>query len=131
MDIRTEDLPALTLKRANATVEIDNEKDAERRWRLEWEFLRDVLGEDAVAEQTGSEEFEEVDLSAIDALYIGVVNAYARPALEARNRQLQEQLSAFDSLDMSKLGQLVSAMQEINAGPAKTPRSRQGFARVK
>ena len=88
------ELPKLTLALSERMDAISATKANAERYRLQLEFVRDVCGDDFAAKALDGEDVEDIDLVALNVVYIGIVNAYSAPAIKAQMSALIEQTKA-------------------------------------
>lgn len=125
------ELPKLTLALSDRMDEIQAETVNAKRYALQLDFLRDVLGSEYVEAELDGTGVDDVDLVSLNILYTAIVNAYTLPVqqaqLEAARKQLQQVQPMLQSVDQ------MARMQQLATGNAVTsaPRSRQGFRNVK
>lgn len=109
---------SLSKKRQKAVNEGTNNEAA---WRARYDFLKDAV-EDDLDELLDGKKFDEIDLVALDALFLNVCQEYDRPINEAIQDTIRAELSALESFDDEKINSMLSAAQEMN---------RQGFKNVR
>lgn len=125
------ELPKLTLAMSDRMDEIQAETVNAKRYALQLDFLRDVLGSEYVEAELDGTGVDDVDLVSLNILYTAIVNAYTLPVqqaqLEAARKQLQQVQPMLASVDQ------MAMMQQLATGSAATSatRSRQGFRNVK
>lgn len=125
------ELPKLTLALSDRMDEIQAETVNAKRYALQLDFLRDVLGSEYVEAELDGTGVDDVDLVSLNILYTAIVNAYTLPVqqaqLEAARKQLQQVQPMLASVDQ------MARMQQLATGNAATgaTRSRQGFRNVK
>lgn len=125
------ELPKLTLALSDRMDEIQAETVNAKRYALQLDFLRDVLGSEYVEAELDGTGVDDVDLVSLNILYTAIVNAYTLPVqqaqLEAARKQLQQVQPMLQSVDQ------MARMQQLATGNAATSatRSRQGFRYVK
>lgn len=125
------ELPKLTLALSDRMDEIQAETVNAKRYALQLDFLRDVLGSEYVEAELDGTGVDDVDLVSLNILYTAIVNAYTLPVqqaqLEAARKQLQQVQPMLQSVDQ------MARMQQLATGNAVTSatRSRQGFRNVK
>lgn len=125
------ELPKLTLALSDRMDEIQAETVNAKRYALQLDFLRDVLGSEYVEAELDGTGVDDVDLVSLNILYTAIVNAYTLPVqqaqLEAARKQLQQVQPMLQSVDQ------MARMQQLATGNAATSatRSRQGFRNVK
>lgn len=117
------ELPKLTPQLAARMHAGADQPSAMGKWQAEYAFLQLALPTDYLAERVGGTKFDDIDLSALDVLFIDVCDTYNRPAAEAQAKSMRAQL---DGMDMDKLTRISEAMAAVSQ-----PRSRQGFRVVK
>lgn len=88
------ELPKLTLALSERMDAISATKANAERYRLQWEFVRDVCGDDFAAKALDGEDVADIDLVALNVVYIGIVNTYTAPAIKAQMSALMEQTKA-------------------------------------
>lgn len=125
------ELPKLTLALSDRMDEIQAETVNAKRYALQLDFLRDVLGSEYVEAELDGTGVDDVDLVSLNILYTAIVNAYTLPVqqaqLEAARKQLQQVQPMLQSVDqMARMQQLATGNAVANA-----TRSRQGFRNVK
>ena len=121
------ELPKLTValaRKMNAHKQATAPEDA---WRCEYAFLRDCLPHDCLADALDGETFETIDLSGLDALFLGVVRAYNAPAMAAQAGQAADLLGA---IDMDKLGKVADLVRSVDR-MRQMQQPRKGFRAVK
>lgn len=106
------ELPKLTMA-LSAKMELRG-KAGEARWRAMHEFLREALPADVLARELDGERIEEVDLSALEAVFTGVEAAYRSASVAAAMQML-------DRLNLDQLTKAADAVASLD---------RQGFRRV-
>ena len=121
------ELPKLTVALARKMNAHRQAGGPEEAWRAEYAFLREALPADVLAEELDGGSFEEVDLSALDALFAGVAGTYGAPALEAQAERYRAALSAIDSTQLERLSGLVQAVERMQ----QMQQPRKGFRVVK
>lgn len=123
------ELPKLTLALSDRMDEIQAETVNAKRYALQLDFLRDVLGSEYVEAELDGTGVDDVDLVSLNILYTAIVNAYTLPVqqaqLEAARKQLQQVQPMLQSVDQ------MARMQQLATGNAVATRSRQGFRNVK
>ena len=123
----TVELPKLTIAVARKMNAHQQAKAPEEAWRSEYEFLREALPSDVLADELGGKAFEGIDLSALDVLFTGVVIAYNAPALRAQAERTRSQIGMFDGTDFDKIANLVQAVERMQ----QMQKPRKGFRAVK
>ncbi len=123
----TVELPKLTValaRKMNANKQATAPEDA---WRCEYAFLRDCLPPECLSDALDGDTFEAIDLSALDALFAGVVRAYSAPALEAQAGRASDVIG---SLDMDKLGKVADLLRSVER-MQQMQQPRKGFRAVR
>ena len=121
------ELPKLTIEVARKMNAHMQAKAPEEAWRAEYDFLRDVLPADVLADELGGERFEDVDLSALDVVFTGVVIAYNAPAMRAQAERARASMGVLDGADIDKVAGLVQAVERMQ----QMQQPRKGFRAVK
>ena len=88
------ELPKLTMALSARMDEVGAASTNNARFARQYEFVKDVCGEEYCAEVLDGETIDDIDLVALNVLYIGVVNAYAAPAAKAQAQGVAEQMKA-------------------------------------
>lgn len=116
------ELPKLTLGISDKMDEVSAAKSNRERYRLQYEFVKEVCGEEYAAQALDGEDIEDIDLVALNVVYVGIVNAYAAPAAKAQAEGIAEQMKA--------LKPVVGAVDAVGK-VAAMGNSRQGFKAVR
>lgn len=116
------ELPKLTLALSDEMDAVGAAKSNRERYELQYEFVKEVCGEEYASQALDGESIDEVDLVGLNVLYIGIVNAYAAPAAKAQAEGIAEQMKA--------LKPVVGAADAVGR-MAVVGNSRQGFKSVK
>ena len=116
------ELPKLTLGISDKMDEVGAAQSNRERYRLQYEFIKGVCGEEYAAQALDGEDIEEIDLVALNVVYVGIVNAYAAPAAKAQAEGIAEQMKA--------LKPVVGAADAVGK-MADMGKSRQGFKAVR
>lgn len=116
------ELPKLTLGISDKMDEVSAAQSNRERYRLQYEFVKEVCGEEYAAQALDGEDIEGIDLVALNVAYVGIVNAYAAPAAKARAEGVAEQMKA--------LKPVVGAADAVGR-IAVMGNSRQGFKAVR
>lgn len=114
----TVELPKLTLRLSDMTDEVERCTDNRERYRLQHEFLSEVLGAETLAALVDGETLEDADLVALNVAYVGVVNAYAAPIVDEQAKGATDQLRSVQPV--------INALNKVQGA-----QSRQGFSAVK
>lgn len=114
----TVELPKLTLRLSDMTDEVEGCADNRERYRLQYDFLAEVLGSDVLAAEVEGEDLESADLVALSVAYAGIINAYATPVIESQTKALGEQVKSVKPT--------IEALERMQAA-----QSRQGFKAVR
>lgn len=105
----TIELPKLTMRLSDMTDEVEVAADTRERFKLQLDFLAEVLPAEAIAELLDGDELDSIDLVALGVTYNEVVQAYAAPIIESQAQGLNGQLKAvrpaLDALDSIKAAQ--------------------------
>lgn len=86
------ELPKLTLALSDKMDAVSATRNNSERYRLQWEFVREVCGDEFAEKALDGFDLLDVDLVALNVVYIGIVNAYSAPALKAQSERIKEQL---------------------------------------
>ena len=113
------ELPKLTLGISDKMDEVSAAQSNRERYRLQYEFVKEVCGEEYAAQALDG---EDIDLVALNVVYVGIVNAYAAPAAKAQAEGIAEQMKA--------LKPVVGAADAVGK-IAVMGNSRQGFKAVR
>lgn len=116
------ELPKLTLGISDKMDEVSAAQSNRERYRLQYEFVKDVCGEEYAAQALGGEGIDDIDLVALNVVYVGIVNSYAAPAAKAQAEGIAEQMNA--------LKPIVGAADAVGKF-AVMGNSRQGFKAVR
>lgn len=116
------ELPKLTLGISDKIDEVSAAQSNRERYRLQYEFVKDVCGEEYAAQALDGEGIEDIDLVALNVVYVGIVNSYAAPAAKAQADGIAEQMKA--------LKPVVGAADAVGKF-AVMGNSRQGFKSVR
>lgn len=116
------ELPKLTLGISDKMDEVSAAQSNRERYRLQYEFVKEVCGEEYAAQALDGEDIEDIDLVALNVVYVGIVNAYAAPAAKAQAEGIAEQMKA--------LKPVVGAVDAVGK-VAAMGNSRQGFKAVR
>lgn len=81
----------------------------EASWRAKYEFLRDAVP-DGLDEALDGSKLTDIDLAKLDALFINVCLEYDRPATEAADAAIREQLGG---IDMDTLNVLTDGFKNV------------------
>lgn len=115
------ELPKLTLDISDQMDEVQEAAGNRERYSKQLTLLQNVLPAEYLEEKLDGTTVSEVDLTQLNCLYIGVIQAYSAPVTEAQNRMLSEQ--------MKQIKPAVEAARSIN-GVIKSGAGRQGFGKV-
>lgn len=110
-------LPKLTMKLRKKMDAPNQAKASEERLKLEYEFLKEVFESDKLQEALDGSTLDEVDITALETLYLQTVEEYEAPVTEARLRKMEKVAEMFNSIDLAKMSDLMD-------------KSRQGFRNV-
>lgn len=116
------ELPKLTLGISDKIDEVSAAQSNRERYRLQHEFVKDVCGEEYAAQALDGEGIEDIDLVALNVVYVGIVNSYAAPSAKAQAEGIAEQMKA--------LKPVVGAADAVGKF-AVMGNSRQGFKSVR
>lgn len=116
------ELPKLTLGISDEMDAVGSAQSNRERYRLQHEFIKEVCGEEYAAQALDGEDIEDIDLVALNVVYVGIVNAYAAPAAKAQAEGIAEQMKA--------LKPMVGAADAVGK-IAVMGNSRQGFKAVR
>lgn len=116
------ELPKLTLGISDKMDEAGAAQPNRERYRLQYEFVKEVCGEEYAAQALDGEDIDDIDLVELNVVYVGIVNAYAAPAAKARAEGIAEQMKA--------LKPVVGAADAVGR-MAVMGNSRQGFKAVR
>lgn len=116
------ELPKLTLGISDKMDEVSAAQSNRERYRLQYEFVKEVCGEEYAAQALDGEDIEDIDLVALNVVYVGIVNAYAAPAAKAQTEGIAEQMKA--------LKPVIGAVDAVGK-VAVMGNSRQGFKAVR
>lgn len=116
------ELPKLTLGISDKMDEVSAAQSSRERYRLQYEFVKEVCGEEYAAQALDGEDIEDIDLVELNVVYVGIVNAYAAPAAKAQAEGIAEQMKA--------LKPVVGAADAVGK-MAVMGNSRQGFKAVR
>ena len=116
------ELPKLTLGISDKMDEVSAAQSNRERYRLQYEFVKEVCGEEYAAQALDGEGIEDIDLVALNVVYVGIVNSYAAPAAKAQAEGIAEQMKA--------LKPVVGAADAVGKF-AVMGNSRQGFKAVR
>lgn len=116
------ELPKLTLGISDKMDAVGSAQSNLERYRLQYEFVKEVCGEEYAAQALDGEDIEDIDLVALNVVYVGIVNAYAAPAAKAQAEGIAEQMKA--------LKPMVGAADAVGR-IAVMGNSRQGFKAVR
>ena len=103
----------MTLELAELRERADSAAPGRERWKLRHELCRKVV--DDCDERLGGAKLADVDLAALDLLYMDVCEAWDAPVRERASRQAQQSIGEVQSLDIDKLAALVDAMERLGA----------------
>lgn len=120
---KTLNLPKLTLDVSDRMDAIQACEDNRERYSMQYEFLKDALGEDYVNAEVDGNSVEDADLVMLNILYIAVVNAYALPVQQQQLENAKRQLS--------QVQPMLGAVDSVTAATKALNRSRQGFKAVR
>lgn len=116
------ELPKLTLGISDKMDAVGSAQSNLELYRLQYEFVKEVCGEEYAAQALDGEDIEDIDLVALNVVYVGIVNAYAAPAAKAQAEGIAEQMKA--------LKPMVGAADAVGR-IAVMGNSRQGFKAVR
>lgn len=116
------ELPKLTIALSDEMDAVSAAQSNRERYRLQYEFVKEVCGEEYAAQALDGEDIEDIDLVALNVVYVGIVNAYAAPAAKAQAEGIAEQMKA--------LKPVVGAADAVGK-IAVMGNSRQGFKAVR
>lgn len=116
------ELPKLTLGISDKMDAVGSARSNRERYRLQYEFVKEVCGEEYAARALDGEDIGDIDLVALNVAYVGIVNAYAAPAAKAQAEGIAEQMKA--------LKPVVGAADAVGK-IAVMGNSRQGFKAVR
>lgn len=116
------ELPKLTLGISDKMDAVGSAQSNRERYRLQHEFVKEVCGEEYAAQALDGEDIGDIDLVALNVVYVGIVNAYAAPAAKAQAEGIAEQMKA--------LKPVVGAADAVGR-IAVMGNSRQGFKAVR
>lgn len=116
------ELPKLTLGISDKIDAVGSAQSNRERYRLQYEFVNEVCGEEYAAQALDGEGIEDIDLVALNVVYVGIVNSYAAPAAKAQAEGIAEQMKA--------LKPVVGAADAVGKF-AVMGNSRQGFKAVR
>lgn len=88
------ELPKLTLGISDKMDEVGAAQSNRERYRLQYEFVKEVCGGEYAARALDGEGIEDIDLVALNVAYVGIVNSYAAPAAKAQAEGIAEQMKA-------------------------------------
>lgn len=116
------ELPKLTLGISDKMDAVGAAQSNRERYSLQYEFIKEVCGEEYAANALDGEDIENIDLVELNVVYVGIVNAYAAPAAKAQAEGIAEQMKA--------LKPVVGAADAVGK-IAVMGNSRQGFKAVR
>lgn len=116
------ELPKLTLGISDKMDAVGSAQSNRERYRLQYEFVNEVCGEEYAAQALDGEGIDDIDLVALNVVYVGIVNSYAAPAAKAQAEGIAEQMKA--------LKPVVGAADAVGKF-AVMGNSRQGFKAVR
>lgn len=116
------ELPKLTLGISDKMDAVGSAQSNRERYRLQYEFVKEVCGEEYTDQALNGEDIEDIDLVELNVVYVGIVNAYAAPAAKAQAEGIAEQMKA--------LKPVVGAADAVGK-IAVMGNSRQGFKAVR
>ena len=116
------ELPKLTLGISDKMDAVGAAQSNRERFSLQYEFIKEVCGEEYAAQALDGEDIEDIDLVELNVVYVGIVNAYAAPAAKAQAEGIAEQMKA--------LKPVVGAADAVGK-IAVMGNSRQGFKAVR
>ena len=116
------ELPKLTLGISDKMDEVGAAQSNRERYRLQYEFVKEVCGDEYAAQALDGDDIEDIDLVELNVAYVGIVNAYAAPAAKAQAEGIAEQMKA--------LKPVVGAADAVGR-MAVMGNSRQGFKAVR
>ena len=116
------ELPKLALGISDKMDAVGSAQSNRERYRLQYEFVKEVCGEEYAAQALDGEDIEDIDLVALNVVYVGIVNAYAAPTAKAQAEGIAEQMKA--------LKPMVGAADAVGR-IAVMGNSRQGFNAVR
>lgn len=116
------ELPKLTLGISDKMDEVGAARSNRERYRLQYEFVKEVCGEEYAARALDGEDIDDIDIVELNVAYVGIVNAYAAPAAKAQAEGIAEQMKA--------LKPVVGAADAVGR-MAVMGNSRQGFKAVR
>lgn len=115
------ELPKLTLDISDQMDDVQTAESNRERYSRQLSLLQSVLPDEYLEKKLDGTEVNDVDLTQLNCLYIGIVQAYSAPVAEAQNRMMSEQLRTIKPA--------VEAARSIN-GVIKNGAGRQGFGKV-
>lgn len=121
------ELPKLTIGLARKMNAHKQAREPEEAWRAEYAFLQAALPSGWLSEALDGDVFDEIDLSALDVAFAGVVRAYTKPATDAQADAARDQMAGYDGEFIDKALKLVAAAEKMQA----MQQPRKGFGRVK
>ena len=122
-DGNVHELPKLTRSLAKRIDAANAETDTDRAWKAKLAIVQECLGDGAATLLDGTK-LDDVDISALETVFGGIVSAYEEPQRAAQAERIAAML---DSFDFDKLQRMAEAVDSINNGK----RTRQGFKAVK
>lgn len=121
------ELPKLTIGLARKMNAYKQAREPEEAWRSEYAFLQAVLPPLWLSEALDGGSFDEIDLSALDVVFAGVVRAYTKPATDAQAEAARDQMAGYDGEFIDKALKLAAAAEKMQA----MQQPRRGFKAVK
>ncbi|MGO5053646.1 hypothetical protein ACTQ6A_14260 [Lachnospiraceae bacterium LCP25S3_G4] len=111
------DLPRKTLKVA---AEMDNVRKADSvsqtaSYRAQYKFVTEILGKENAEKILDAEKLEDVDLSTLSIVYLGIENAYIKRVEDYRKEQTAEklQIPGLDkAIDLAKSSEAIARMSK-------------------
>lgn len=88
------ELPKLTLGISDKMDEVSAAQSNRERYRLQYEFVKEVCGEEYAAQALDGEDIDDIDIVELNVVYVGIANAYAAPAAKAQAEGIAEQMKA-------------------------------------
>lgn len=113
------ELPKYTRSLAKRIEQVGDEKDRDKRWRLQLSIVQECLGDAADAVLEGHT-LDDVDISALESEFEAISMAYEAPK---RDKQAERIDSMLSSIDLDRLESVARTLDQLD--------SRQGFKNVK
>lgn len=113
------ELPAYTRQLAKRVARAQAERDDDARWTAQLAVVSECLGDEAAA-VLGGTTLDTVDVSRLEAAFVGISATYEAPKRQAEMERIDASLASFD---VERLQAIVGLMDSLG--------SRQGFRDVK